>query len=109
MVHPPELPIAGHDSAKLGFGLWRQLPLAWCVEALLLAIGLGVYLKATRLSRGRRATLIVIVVFTLVMTIAGQASTTPPPKSTIMAAFSLITIALLVAIGSWLDRGQHIS
>ena len=37
LVHIPELPVAGRDSKMLGFGLWRQLPLAWTVETALAA------------------------------------------------------------------------
>jgi hypothetical protein len=104
LVHIPELLVAGRDSAKLGLGLWRHLPLAWSVEGLLMVVGLWIYLKTVRLSRGGRATLISVMVLVLVMTVAGQASTAPLPKPDVMAATSLLTIAILVVFGWWVER-----
>jgi hypothetical protein len=104
LVHVPELPVAGHDSAKLGLGLWRDLPVAWIVEGAFTTAGLWLYLKAVSLSRARRATLVAVMVVTMVMTVIGQASTAPPPNPGVMAATSLGTIALLVVFGWWLER-----
>jgi hypothetical protein len=104
MVHGPELPLAGRGSARLGLGGWRHLPLAWTVEGLIAAIGLYLYLRSVPLTRARQATLVAVLVLVLAMTVAGQATTAPPPKPTVMATSSLATILVLVVFGWWLER-----
>ena len=104
LVHVPELPLLGENSAKLGLGLWRNLPLAWTLEALILAIGLWLYLRLVALTLSRKVVLITVMLLVMIMTILGQASTSPPPKAAVMAASSLLTIALLTVFAWWIER-----
>ena len=46
LVHTPDLPIV-HGEPKLGFGLWHNKLLTFLLEATLLVLGLGYYLKRT--------------------------------------------------------------
>jgi hypothetical protein len=104
LVHVPELPVAGRDSARLGLGLWRNLPLAWSVEAALVAVGVWVYLKSKPLERRRKIIFVVVMTLVTVMTIGGQASNSAPPSIAAMAGSSLICILLTVWFGWWADR-----
>lgn len=104
LVHVPELPVFGRDSIRLGLGLWKHLPFAWTIEAGILAAGLWLYLRNSGLSRGRRTTLMAVMGMVMLMTILGQASKALPPQPAAMAMSSLITIALLVAFGWWIER-----
>lgn len=39
VVHVPDLPLAGDDTRKFGFGLWNSIPLTFTVELTLLGSG----------------------------------------------------------------------
>ena len=104
LVHIPELPVAGRDSMRLGLGLWRNLPLAWGVEAALAAAGVWVFLKTQPLDRRRTSAMVVVITLVTIMTIPGQASSSAPPSIAAMAGSSLVFIALVIWFGWWVDR-----
>ncbi|HAB18481.1 MAG TPA: hypothetical protein PLX89_23115 [Verrucomicrobiota bacterium] len=107
LVHGPELPVMGHGSRLLGFGLWRILPLAWGVEIALVGSGLWVFLKTQPLHGCRKVALIAGMTVVLIMTIRGQASSSAPPSIAAMAGTSLAFITLVVWFGWWVDRGHE--
>ena len=47
IVHTPDLPLLGDTSLKLGFGLWHNAMATYVLEAVLLFIGLWLYLGST--------------------------------------------------------------
>ena len=101
--HVPDMPLTLHGSARLGLGLWNSLPLTAALELTGFALGLLVYLRATRPrdATGRWA-LLALAVFLLVvyaMNLLG-----PPPPSAAAVAWSAQAIWLLVAWGYWIDR-----
>jgi hypothetical protein len=104
LVHAPELPLAGEDSAKLGLGLWHAMPLALAVEGLVAVLGLWLFLSAAGLSRGRKVGLALLTVVTLAFTIAGMTVAPPPPSVSAMAASSLGIILAVAALAGWLGR-----
>ena len=104
LAHIPELPVAGRDSKLLGFGLWRNLPLAWSVETALTAAGVWVFLKAQLLDRRRIFALVAVMTLLTAMTILGQASSSAPPSIAAVARSSLVFIALVIWFGWWIDR-----
>ncbi len=104
LVHIPELPVWGGDSRKLGFGLWQNLPLAWGVESALVVAGVWVYLNTQPLDRRRTVALIVVMTLMTILTIMGQASHSAPPSIVAMAGSSLVSIALIIWFGWWVDR-----
>lgn len=108
LVHIPELPVAGRDSARLGLGLWRNLPLAWGVETALVVLGTWAYLKTQPLDRRRTFALIAVTTFLTVMTILGQASSSAPPSVAAMAGSSLVVIALVIGFGWWVERRNEL-
>ena len=106
LVHLPELPIAGDESTKVGLGLWRNMPVALIVEALILLAGLGLYLPVAPLSRGRKIALAALSLLILGMTVIGMTVAPPAPSVTAMAVSSLITIALVSALFHWCGRSR---
>jgi hypothetical protein len=47
IVHTPDLPLWSDSSTKVGFGLWNNAKATYLLEAVLLLVGLGLYLKST--------------------------------------------------------------
>lgn len=104
LVHVPELPVAGESSVKLGFGLWRKLPVALAFEALLTVVGLCLFLAGADLSRARKFWLAALSLSLLVFTVLGMTVAPAPPSVTAMAASSLITIVVVCALAGWLGK-----
>jgi len=48
IVHNPDLDLLGNGAYKIGLGLWNYPFVSYIVEALLLLIGLWIYLRATK-------------------------------------------------------------
>jgi hypothetical protein len=54
--HPPETPLAGSSSMKVGLAMWDHLGIALGLELALVVIGLGLYLAAAQdVSRAGRS------------------------------------------------------
>jgi hypothetical protein len=104
LVHAPELPLAGAASAKLGLGLWERMPAALTVEAFIAAAGLWSYLRGSGWSRGRRLGLTLLLLVILASTVMGMTVAPPPPSVTVMAVSSLVAIAVVTALASWIGR-----
>jgi len=104
LTHQPELPLAGADSAKIGFGLWRNIPLALAVEAAIVVAGLAIFLRGSVLSRGRSLALAALTLVTLAFTVAGMTVAPPPPSAFAMAASSLVTLIVVCALAWWIGR-----
>ncbi len=47
VVHTPDLPLWSDASVKLGFGLWNSAMTTYALEAIILLVALGVYLRST--------------------------------------------------------------
>jgi hypothetical protein len=99
IVHVPDLPVLGQDSPKLGFGLWRHMPVALGVELSFAAIALVLYLNAARLSRARALLVCAIVVVTAALTAAGPYVSGDPPPAVVLALSSLLTLIGVVLLG----------
>jgi hypothetical protein len=103
-VHVPEMPLAGPTSPKLGLGLWQRLPIGLALEALVVGVGLALFLAGSRLSRRRTMALVVLCVLLLAFTIAGMTLAPPPPSAFAMAASSLATMLAACALFLWIGR-----
>ena len=99
VVHVPDLPVAGGDSAKIGLGLWRAMPFALAVELALAAAALAVCLHRLRPTGWRRALLVVVVLVAGILTTLGPYLPGEPPPAPALAASSLATLAAIVVAG----------
>ena len=99
VVHVPDLPVAGGDSAKIGLGLWRAMPVALAVELALAAAALAVCMHRLRPAGWRRALLVVVVLVAGILTALGPYLPGEPPPATTLAASSLATLAAIVVAG----------
>jgi hypothetical protein len=104
LVHAPEMPLAGESSRKVGLGLWNTMPAALFVEALIALAGLWLFVSAANLSRGKKATLVVVISITLVFTVVGMTFAPPPPSVAAMASSSLVTIVVVCALTGWIGK-----
>lgn len=104
LVHRPEMPLVGADSAKVGVGLWQNMPAALVVEAAIVVLGLCLFIPGCHLSRGRRVALTVLSLVVLVFTIVGMTMAPPPPSPQAMAASSWVVLVLVCALAGWLAR-----
>jgi membrane-bound metal-dependent hydrolase YbcI (DUF457 family) len=102
-VHVPGLPLAGPKSAKIGLGLWTDMPLALAVEIAVTAVGLRLCLRRSRWSPRRRAGLWALAVAVALMTGLGPYAASSPPAPEVLAASGLATIGAIVAAGFFLE------
>jgi hypothetical protein len=104
IVHTPDLPLAGDNSPKLGLGLWNNAILSFTVEAILLLMGLWVYLRATKgetfLGKYGMVIFAIILIAMNTYNIFGP----PPENSEFFAVFSLTIYFALAGGAFWLDR-----
>ncbi len=107
LVHVPEMPLAGAESAKVGLGLWQSMPVAMAVEGMIVALGLWLFLPDAGLPRARMLGLLALCVVVFLLTIAGMTIAPPPPSVTAMAASSLATIVVVSAVLGWLGRFRN--
>jgi len=107
-THRPDMPIAPGSDVKIGFELWRSLPATLIVESVMFAIGIAVYLSATR-ARDRTGTYAFwgLIAFLVVANVASMFG--PPPPSATAVAWTAQAIWLLVAWGYWIDRHRMIA
>ena len=105
LVHVPELPLAGAESTKVGFGLWQDMPVALTLEATIVVLGLWLFVPGATLSRTRKLGLIALCVLILGFTVAGMTVAPPPPSVAAMAGSALATIIVVCAIAFWLGNG----
>jgi hypothetical protein len=107
LVHTPELPIVGGGSSMVGLGLWRNIPLALAVEALVLLAGLILFLPGAALSRARKVWFAALCLVALAFTVVGMTVAPPPPSASAMASSSLVTIAVICALFCWLAKPRY--
>lgn len=99
VVHVPDLPVAGGDSAKIGLGLWRAMPVALAVELALAVAALAACMRRAPLPRWRGALLVTVVAVAGILTALGPYLPGEPPSATTLAASSLVTLAVIVVLG----------
>lgn len=102
LTHRPDLPLMP-GGERVGLGLWNSLAGTLVVELSLFAVGVWLYLRATkpRDATGRWA-LVALIIF-LVIIYAGNVFGTPPPDAMAIAWVGQAQW-LLIAWGYWIDR-----
>jgi len=106
LVHRPDLPLYD-DTMKVGLGFWNYPTLALLLEAVLLFVGMALYLRVTKPINaiGR----IGPPVFGVVMlAIQGYVFFGPPPDSPAAAAVTaLVSYVLFAFVAQWLARQRN--
>jgi hypothetical protein len=105
IAHPPQIPLMGNDSMKMGLSLWDMMPLELTVEFIILAAGLYLYLSVTTPSRaGGRYGMIVLMLLLAIAAFTGQLLGPPPQSAMQIALSSLFTIIVTVLLTAYLDK-----
>jgi len=108
VVHRPDLPLVPGAGPRVGLGIWSSLPLTLGVELGLLAIGVSIYLRATRpRDRSGRFGLAGLVLFLVAIYAANLFG--PPPPSVGAIAWAGQLQWLLVLWGYWIDRHREVA
>lgn len=95
LVHQPEMPLVGKSSISVGLALWNNMTVALMLEALLVVLGLCLFLPGSGLARRKSSALCALVLIVLMFTVIGMTVAPPPPSAAIMAGSSLITLAMV--------------
>jgi len=102
VTHRPDLRLVIAGSEPYGLGLWHSRIGTLLVEGLIFAVGVWIYVRATRpLDRIGRLALIALVAF-LVLIYLGSVFG-PPPPSISAVVWNAQAVWLLVACGYWID------
>ncbi|HJR17665.1 MAG TPA: hypothetical protein VJ808_12485 [Gemmatimonadales bacterium] len=104
LVHLPDLPLTGNDSAKLGLALWNNRVATLVLEALALGGGLAVYVSRPSNKRPVRGSRILIVTLLLVGTYLASLFGPPPPNMNVVALSDIVFILAMAALAGWADR-----
>jgi hypothetical protein len=104
IVHVPDLPLAGNDSAKFGLGLWRHLGASVALELLMLGLGLVLYAKGRSRRHPLRPIRLAVVLVPLVGVYAASLWGTPPPSVPVLGASTAIFLLVIGALAAWADR-----
>ena len=109
VVHVPDLPLVGPASPALGLGLWRAMPVALAVELAIALAALGAWLVVVKPARGRAIAVIALVAAAGALTAAGPYLPGDPPPAAALAMGSLATLAVVVAVGAFVDRSAGLA
>ena len=107
LVHAPEMTVWGGHSLKLGLGLWRNMPVALTIEALIALAGLVLFVSDANLSRAKTVGLSAYSLCILAFTIIGMTIAPPPPSAVAMAASSLATVVGVCLLAYWLGAPRQ--
>jgi hypothetical protein len=104
IVHLPDLPLAGNDSPKFGFGLWRHVGASVAVELLVLGLGLALYAQGRSRRHPLRPIRLAIVLLPLVGVYLASFWGPPPPSVPAIGASVVVLLLLAGPLGAWADR-----
>jgi len=102
-MHRADLPLwPGASSPKVGWGLWNSIPATYVIEFAIYAIGIAVYLRATR-ARDRMGSW-GLWAYILVLAILLVTSNGSPPPSERALAWTALGLWLFVPWAWWVDK-----
>ncbi len=105
-MHRSDLPLwPGASSPKVGWGLWNSIPATYVIEFAIYAIGITIYLRATR-ARDRIGSW-GLWAYILVLAILYVMSNGSPPPSERALAWSALGIWLFVPWAWWVDKHRE--
>jgi len=105
-MHRADLPLwPGASSPKVGWGIWNSIPATYVIEFAIYAIGIALYLRATR-ARDRIGSW-GLWAYILVLAILYIMSNGSPPPSERALAWSALGIWLFVPWAWWVDKHRE--
>jgi hypothetical protein len=107
VTHRPDLPLAFGDGPRVGLGLWTSLAGTLAVELPLFALGIWLYLRATR-ARDGVGTWALWGLVAALLAVYFYGIWGPPPPSPMAVALLGQSIWLFVAWGYWIDRHREV-
>lgn len=103
ITHRPDMPLTVDGATRLGLGLWQSVPGTVIVESAMFAVGLVLYLRATRPVDRVGSVGFWALMGTLVF--IGVANIfSPPPPSVTAVVWAAEGLWLFVAWAFWVDR-----
>lgn len=102
IAHRPDMPIFP-GGPRYGLGLWNSVPATLAVEIMIYAIGIALYLKATR-AKDRAGTYALWSLLVFLFASYLGAAFGPPPPDTKTLALTALAIWLTVPWAAWADR-----
>jgi membrane-bound metal-dependent hydrolase YbcI (DUF457 family) len=101
-THRPDMPLYP-GGPKLGLGLWNSIPGTMVVELAMYAVGIWIYLRATKpRDRVGRWAFTALAAF-LVLVYFGNVAGPPPPSVTALWIAALVGAAILTLWAWWAD------
>ena len=107
LVHGPELPLAGPDSPRVGWGLYGAPAAELGLEVGLVVVGLLLYLRAAPGIGGRATAVLVGLLALLSLLTASGALATAAPAPAAAALTWALEAPLLAAAAVWIDRPRR--
>jgi hypothetical protein len=105
IAHRPDMPIYP-GGPTYGLGMWNSLPLTISVEYALFAVGIAIYLSATR-AKDRTGNLALWSLLGLLAVLYPASLFGPPPPSVQALAWSAMAIWITVPWAAWADRHRQ--
>ena len=106
VVHRADLPLAPGLPFKVGLGLWNSVPGTLALEGALFALGLTMYLRATRARDVWGWVSLGTLVAFLLGIYAGNLGGPPPPGQAAIAWVTVLFGALIVPWAMWIERSR---
>jgi hypothetical protein len=103
--HRPDMPLAPGVATKVGLGLWNNVFATVCVEVLLFAVGIALYVSATKPATRAGSLGFWAYLALLGFIYAGAVRGDPPPNVTVLILTGL-SAWLLVWWAAWFDRNR---
>lgn len=108
ITHRPDMPLAPGVGIRVGLGLWNHLVAAILIEALMFAIGVWLYVSATRAKRPRMGSVGMWALFLFLGLgwLSGPFGP-PPPGIQAVAVSALILIPIILFWARAVDRARE--
>lgn len=107
VVHRPDLPL-WPGGVKVGLGAWSSVPLTLLLDGGVFAVGLALYLRATRARDAVGRWGLWAMVALLVLIFASGFASAPPPDDQRAIGFVTLGLWLFVPWSWWVDRHREL-